>query len=77
MHEVVVKRTQIQPAIPLMMPRSVELFGLSLGEAMQIRQAAAGGALFVRVDSPEGEQIAVTRIWPDPHDQTRITLFLA
>jgi hypothetical protein len=72
----VVKRGQIQAAIPFMMPRNVELYPVSPADFQKIYQAAAAGALFVRVDSPEGEQIAVTRIWPDPHDQQRITLFL-
>lgn len=76
MHEVIVKRAQIQAAIPFMMPRNVELYPLSQTEIVNIHRAAAEGALFVRVDSPEGEQIRVTRIWPDPHDPQRITLFL-
>jgi hypothetical protein len=76
MHEIVVKQTQIQKAIPLMMPKNVELYPVSPEDGLQIRQAAAAGALFVRVDTPEGEQLRVTRIWPDPHDSRRITLFL-
>lgn len=77
MYEIVVKQTQIQPAIPLMMPKNVELFPVSPEEGLQIRQAGAEGALFVRVDTPDGQQLRVTRIWPDPHDPRRITLFLA
>jgi|GEM_PF-4064616 len=77
MYEVVVKQTQIQQAIPFMMPKNVELFPVSPEEALRIGQAAAIGELFVRVDSPEGEQLRVTRIWPDPHDPRRVTLFLA
>ncbi len=76
MHEVIVKRAQIQE-IPLLMPKNVELYPLSPEESLQIRQAAAAGQLLVRVDSPEGEQLRVTRVWPDPHDSRRITLFLA
>ncbi|HWI50714.1 MAG TPA: hypothetical protein VNT01_01065 [Symbiobacteriaceae bacterium] len=76
MYELVVKQAQIQKAIPFMMPKNVELFPLSQEEVLQIHRAAAAGELFVRVDTPEGEQVRVTRIWPDPHDPRRITLFL-
>jgi hypothetical protein len=77
MHEIVVPRDQIQKAIPLMMPKNVELFPVSPEDGQQIWQAAQAGALFVRVDTADGEQLRVTRIWPDPHDPRRITLFLA
>lgn len=77
MYEVVVKKSQIQAAIPFMAPTSVELYPVAPEEGWQVRQAASTGSLFVRVDSPEGEQLRVTRIWPDPHDPRRITLFLA
>lgn len=76
MHEVVVKGAQIQE-IPLLMPKNVELFPLSMEEAMAIRQAAATGELYVRVDTADGEQLRVTKIWPDPHDPRRCTLFLS
>ncbi|MGE5673621.1 MAG: hypothetical protein ACM3XM_06990 [Mycobacterium leprae] len=76
MHEIVVKQEQIQKAIPFMMPRSVELYPVGGPEGQAIRQAAAVGALFVRVDRPDGEQIPVKKIWPDPHDPQRITLLL-
>jgi hypothetical protein len=77
MHEVVVKKSQINPAIPFMAPKNVEIYPVSSEEGIDIRQAEAKGELFVRVDTPDGEQLRVTRIWPDPHEPRRITLFLA
>lgn len=60
----------------MLMPKNVELWNLTADEAMQIRQAASEGELYVRIDSPEGERLQVVRLWPDPHTPTRMTLFL-
>lgn len=75
MYEVVVDSKQVQE-IPMLMPKNVELWNLSMEESMRIRQAAAQAALYVRLDSPEGQQLQVVRLWADPHNPARITLFL-
>lgn len=75
MYEIVVKGKDIQ-FIPIMMPKNVEIFNLEVDEAMRIRAAYSKGQLVVRVDNQEGELLSVDKIWPDPHDPTRMVIFL-
>ena len=75
MYELVVQSKQIQE-IPMLMPKNVELWNLAPAEQMKIREAFSQGELYVRKDSPEGERLPVVKLWPDPHNPARITLFL-
>lgn len=75
MHELVVESERIQ-YIPIMMPKNVEVYDLSPDEARLIRQAYQQGEFFVRLDTPDGPRLSVERIWPDPHDPTRMVIFL-
>lgn len=74
-YELVVASKDIQ-FIPIVMPKNVEVYNLLPEEAMKIRQAQASGQLVVRLDQPDGKKLGVERIWPDPHDPTRMVLFL-
>lgn len=76
MYEIVIDSSKIQE-IPIVMPKHIELWDITPEQAMAIREFAANGTLFVRLDTPDGERLAVTRIWPDPHDMRRVTLYLA
>ena len=66
MHELVVQSKQIQE-IPMLMPKNVELWNLAPAEQLKIREAFSQGELYVR---------KVVKLWPDPHNPARITLFL-
>ena len=61
---------------PPLMPRQVEV-KVEAAQVAEVRKAASEGALFVRLDSPDGERLPVKNLWFNPHDQTRITCILS
>lgn len=70
-----IDRRRLNP-VPLPgMGRSIELFGISEAEAAEIRAAFASKSLAVRFDGEE-EEHRVANIWPDPHDPSRMTVFI-
>ncbi|MDA8346608.1 MAG: hypothetical protein M0Z66_14195 [Thermaerobacter sp.] len=73
--ELVVDSKWVQ-GFPPLMPRQVEV-KVELAQVAEVRQAAAGGALYVRLDTPDGERLQVKDLWFNPHDQTRITCILS
>ncbi len=75
MLDVVVDSRQIQ-SVPGLVPRHVELAGLSPREVRAIHDAHHADALYARLDRPDGDEVEVKRIWQDPHDPGRITLYL-
>lgn len=72
--EVVVDSKWVQ-GFPPLMPRQVEVH-LTADEAREVRSAAQRGELFVRMDTPEGERVAVQNLWVNPHDPQRMTFIL-
>jgi len=72
--DIVVDSRWVQ-GFPPLMPRQVEK-KLEPGGVARVREAALAGDLYVRLDTPEGERIAVENLWFNPHDQTRITFIL-
>ncbi len=72
--DIVVDSRWVQ-GFPPLMPRQVEK-KLEPEELAKVRQAALAGDLYVRLDSPDGERIAVENLWFNPHDQNRITFVL-
>lgn len=63
--------------IPLVMPRNVELWGLSPDVVRQARQAFQQGSLYVRLDGPTGPLAQVLNLWPNPHEAGQVVLFLS
>lgn len=61
---------------PPIMPVHIELAGLSVEEAFELRLLARDGELRVQVDG-EAEPRLVRGLWADPHDPARLTLFLS
>lgn len=61
---------------PPLMPRQVEI-KVEPHEVAEVRTAASSGALYVRMDTPDGERVQVANLWFNPHDHTRITCILA
>lgn len=75
MLEVVIDSRQIQ-SVPGLMPRNVQARDLTLQQAQAVHTAYQADALYARLDRSNGARLEVKRIWQDPHDAGRITLFL-
>lgn len=74
--DIVVQKKFISEGAPPFMPTTAEV-QVSAEEAMQIRDAAQSGDLYVRVENTEGERKKVVRIWVNPHNSSQMTFFLA
>ncbi len=57
------------------MGRSIEVFGLSEAEVVEIRSAFAQRELFVEFEEEPGQQLPVVQLWANPHGSD-VTLFV-
>jgi hypothetical protein len=57
------------------MGKSIELGGLSVSEAAEIKQAFAANELFVEFQEEPGRTVQVVSLWPNPHS-SQITVFV-
>lgn len=58
------------------MGRSIEMNSLPPEDAFAVRNAYGVNELFVEFDEEPSEAHQVINLWPDPHDATRLTLFI-
>jgi hypothetical protein len=72
---VTASRLMLNPVALPGMGKSIELFNLLESEAMEIRMAYGREELLLQFEG-ESEVFPVQNLWPDPHDLTRLTLFI-
>jgi hypothetical protein len=58
------------------MGRSIEVSGLSSPENLEIRSEWQKGELYIEFDDEPGNGHRAINLWPDPHDISRLTLFI-
>lgn len=58
------------------MGKSIEVNNLSQEESFEVRGAYSSRELYVEFEEEPGTTHPVINLWPDPHDQTRVTLFI-
>jgi hypothetical protein len=75
MKTVTVSKSLLNPIGLPGMGKSIELYDLPEAEVLEIRKAYAGRQLQVEFTEEEGVH-SVKNLWPDPHDVTRLTLFI-
>lgn len=75
MKTVIVSRSLLNPIGLPGMGKSIEVYDLPMTEVLEIRKAYAGRELQVTFEGETGVH-PVKNLWPDPHDSSRITLFI-
>lgn len=58
------------------MGRSLEINGLEADSRNRIQEAFSKRELFIDWEEKPGTRDQVVNLWPDPHDPSRITLFI-
>lgn len=58
------------------MGKSIEVNQLSPEESLEVRAAYSARELYVQFEEESGVTHPVINLWPDPHDSTRVTLFI-
>ncbi len=64
---------------PLVLPgvgRGIEISGLTVPENLKIRSAWQKGELMIEFDDEPGVPHKAINLWPDPHESSRITVFI-
>ncbi|SDX03598.1 hypothetical protein SAMN05444487_10948 [Marininema mesophilum] len=69
-------RKSLNPMALPGMGRSIEIYDISEEYSHQIRHAFSRKELFVQFEDGKETTYPVINMWPDPHDATRITLFI-
>ncbi|MCF8563370.1 hypothetical protein LLE49_01250 [Alicyclobacillus tolerans] len=76
MKVVTVPKILLNPITLPGMGRSIEVADVPQSEANQIRMAFAAQQLYVQFEEEQGVTYPVINLWPDPHDASRMTLFI-
>ncbi len=69
-------RHVLNPMVLPGMGKSIELSGLTSPENIEIRNEWQKGELLIEFDDEPGVTHRVIHLWPDPHDMSRMTLFI-
>lgn len=76
MKVITVPKSLLNPISLPGMGRSIEVNNLPQQEAFEVRGAYSAQQLYVQFEEGPNDTYPVINLWPDPHDPTRITLFI-
>ena len=76
MKTLTLSRNLLNPMVLPGMGRSIEVSGLTSADNLEIRSEWQKGELYIEFDDEPGSSHRAINLWPDPHDMSRLTLFI-